>query len=249
MSKIALLKRKPNLLEVFLVSLIAVAPAAQCSAQSSNLLNAARQAFNSGADIHSVHLSGTASLVVGTTTHSGQMDFTAYSNGQSELTLTLDSGQWTEQWDAMSGERTCTRTDSSGSHPMTLPECWSAVSWVFPQLALQTDTLPPQVSFVQSSSASNALNLATSVPELGTNLAALVHNWTYLTLNLDPATARISTLSYQIFPDSGAQIPIDVTVTYSNYQAVGSVIVPYQIQRSINGNVILTITVSSAQTN
>jgi hypothetical protein len=242
-------KWKPDWFGVFLIPLIALSLTGQGSAQSSNLLNAARQAFNPGADVHSVHLSGTASLVVGTTTHSGPMDFTASSNGQSELTLTLDSGQWTEQWDAISAERTCTRTDSTGSHAMTLPECWSAVSWVFPQLALQTATLPQQVSFVQSSSTSESLNISTSVPELGTNLGTLIHNWTSSTLNFDPATGRISTLSYQIFPDSGEQIPIEVTVSYTNYQSVGSVVVPYQIQRSINGNAILTLTVSSAQTN
>jgi hypothetical protein len=219
----------------------------------SSVIAAARQAFNPGPDIHSVHLVGTATFVRGSTMDSGAFDFTLSSTGEGQLKISLDSGDWIERWDAMGRGRSCDRTDSTGTQAMSAAECSEAVNWIFPQISLQSATRPQQVSLTEdSSSASTGTagpQLVASVSTSGTNQRsqAFMEQWSKTILILDPQSACVSQISFRVTPDNGIPIPITILVLYSDYQTVGGVTVPHKIERRMNGNTYLSLSISSVQ--
>lgn len=223
------------------------------SVNPSSFSAAARQAFNPGADIHSIHLVGTAIFVRGSATDAGAFDFTLSNTGEGQLKISLDSGDWIEHWDAMEPGRSCDRSNSAGTHSISAAECALAVNWIFPQISLQSNTRPQQVSLTEVSSHGGA---GTAVPQLiaavstaggDQQVQAFINRWSRATLMFDPQSTRISKMSFAVTPDNGTPIPINVLMLYSDYRMVQGITIPYKIERRINGNSNLILSISSAQ--
>jgi hypothetical protein len=68
-------------------------------------------------------------------------------------------------------------------------------------------------------------------------------------LYLDPVTYLPAILSYNLHPDKNAAADIPVQITFTDYQAVNGVSIPFRIQRYINGVLNLDLTVTEAFVN
>jgi hypothetical protein len=62
---------------------------------------------------------------------------------------------------------------------------------------------------------------------------------------LDGASGLPRTISFIQRHGGGSAPKIPISISYSNYQNLGGVLYPYQIQQSVNGTVWATITIQS----
>jgi len=56
-------------------------------------------------------------------------------------------------------------------------------------------------------------------------------------------------VAFQVHPDLDASKDIAAEVRFASYQSVSGILVPFQIQRMLNGGVVLSVTVTSAVLN
>jgi len=66
---------------------------------------------------------------------------------------------------------------------------------------------------------------------------------------LDSTTLLPLAITFQVHPDLDAATDIPAEVDFANYQPVSGVLVPFHIQRQLNGGVVLDLTVGSAAFN
>ena len=66
---------------------------------------------------------------------------------------------------------------------------------------------------------------------------------------LDATTLLPVAITFNAHPDNTANTNLLVEVDFSNYQAFNGVTVPTQIQRALQGNVLVDITISGASFN
>ena len=72
---------------------------------------------------------------------------------------------------------------------------------------------------------------------------------TAMDLYLDPSSSLPVALAFNTHPDKNSLINIPVEVEFSNYQSVQGVMVPFHIQKYVNGTLFLDVTVQSATIN
>jgi hypothetical protein len=69
------------------------------------------------------------------------------------------------------------------------------------------------------------------------------------TLLIDKKTGLPAKLQFSAHPEDDANVDIPVEVVYSDYREVDGVIVPFRIEKYMNGNLLLELTVNSAVVN
>jgi hypothetical protein len=232
---------------------------ASTGSSATTLLNQLSTAFSGGNVVHQVQLTGNATWQVGNLNDTGTATLSAATTGASLLQLSLSSsGGRTEQQSGQGTNLSCTWAGEDGvAHAVDPGNCWRPEIWFLPPLSLQPSLLPNYLGAVDLGTTPvgfgpeqyRHLQAQLVLPDLTSALSAEVMQRSMADLGIDPATSLPAVLSYSIWPDNGAAIPIAIEIHYANYHAINGVQIPFTIQRYINGSLQLQITVTSAQVN
>ena len=228
---------------------------AQSLATSSgtDLVANARMALFSRSDFKSVRIEGVVHSIAGSSKDSGSVVMTADVSGASTFELRLGSSSRLEKQSTTKAGRICTWSESDGKIHYTKPfNCWTATTWFFPHLALQSSLQTPSIRIVELQQdvkgASNTRILRHQVilaPNANNSkISDLISIWSKADVGLDSTTLLPQQLNYVIHPDSDSNKDIGVEIRFSEYRSVSGVEVPFRIQKLVNGSLQLDIEVA-----
>jgi hypothetical protein len=243
---------KSVVLGIFPLLLVAQTSFGQTSSAAS-ILAQASSAFGSHAGLKSVTMTGQAQLVAGSTTEAGNITLTAGTDGSFQVTFSSGKGVRVDQQSGFSQGTVCGWTDEAGtSHTVPSHNCMVPVNWFLPMLSVSGGQQPAGILSRLPGVEGDNVIVRQSSPAPSTwsaDQASLLEHLGTVDLHLNSATKLPTSLVYTIHPDHSASIDIPVRVTFSSYQVVEGVAIPFHIQRFVNGSLSLDITVTSASIN
>jgi len=209
--------------------------------------------LTSGKAIKDVTLTGSITWSGGADPETGTATLLASGTGESRMSLVLPSGTRTEIRDASTG----------------VPEGqWIAPSGASGRYASQNCTTDPVWFFPALGSLAAGSNVVLIyVGEETRNAAAVQHIQSYIyqqnpsgsvpspqqlsamDFYLDATTLLPAAITFNAHPDNDANTNLLIEVDFSNYQVLSGVLVPAHIQRAMQGNVLVDITISGASFN
>ncbi len=203
--------------------------------------------------VHSISLRGRVVIHRGDHTESGTTTLFADDAGTVAVHFELPSGtQVEDQWE--SGNRHfCKRGSGEKVSEVLTPNCWLAVPWFFPQMALATEralhvdvessTNKAQRSREQAVSVARHDSPRTSKPEA----AADLKRFSKLDLNIDQDTTLPTSATYIVRSERGIPAEANVTVMFAEYKAFSGLQVATHIQRLFNGALQADIQIESVE--
>lgn len=214
----------------------------------------AETAVTGGKPIHSISLAADAEWAAGSTHASGTAQLQAKSDGSSTVQLSLGSASRTDAIGAAADARTCSWTDNKGtSHDITGGNCFVSIPWFAPNLFSQAASQLPSLLGVTDDGAISAngssfhqMNFALSLQGMDTTHTQLLQKLSTVKVYYDPTTSLPSYLEYSAHPDGNDLQDIPIRVTFSNYQQVSGVMIPFHIEKYLNRSLLLTLNVTSA---
>jgi hypothetical protein len=227
----------------------------QSQSQSTQIvLSNAEKSFSQGRAVHSVTLTATAHWIAGSDNETGHATLTANADGSFTAQLQLSQSARKEAQTSFSSGKTCTWAGTDGVvHATAAQNCMGTLSWFLPQVQLFGGQQPSAVSItIMSGPNQSFIDLRqqrTTESALNPQLTTLMAHLGTTDLYLDPVTYLPAILSYNLHPDKNAAADIPVQITFTDYQAVNGVSIPFRIQRYINGVLNLDLTVTEAFVN
>ena len=207
-------------------------------------------ALTSGKAISDATLTGSVTWSGGTAPETGTATLLASGTGESRMNLVLSSGTRTEVRDASTGVAQGQWTAEGGKSGLFASQnCATDAVWFFP--ALGSLAAGPNV-------------VLTYVGQETRNGAAVQHIRSYLfqpnQSGINPSQQQLSTMDFYLdasallpvavvfnaHPDNDANTNLLTEVDLSNYQVLGGILVPTHIQRAMQGNVLVDISISGA---
>jgi hypothetical protein len=206
-----------------------------------------------GNAVNDVTLAGSVIWSAGTTPETGVVTLLASGTGESRMNLSLPSGIRAEIRDASAGVPQGEWIAQDGSSGLFAQQnCATDAVWFFP--ALGSLAAGPNV-------------VLTYVGLETRNGVALQHIQSYIyqpnpsgvspssqqlsTIDfyLDATTLLPVTMTYSAHPDTSANANLEVEVDFSNYQPLNGFLVPTRVQRYLQGNLQVDITLSTGAFN
>jgi len=217
---------------------------AQSDSQALTLASQSIAMLSGRLTISDVTLSGTVTRTAGSDTETGAV--TLYGKGQNEsrTNLALTGGERTEirnyttaplgSWIAPNGKLT----------PFTEFNCLTDAVWFFPALSSLAFGNDPNQKL--SYMGFETLN--------GSPVQHLRSVWFNQQLSrtdfyLDSTTLLPVAAATKVHPDNDSSISIPVLIRFSNYQNVNGALVPFHVQQSLNGSLLLDIAIDTATLN
>jgi hypothetical protein len=238
---------------LLLVSVVFAQNPPQSDPQALSFASQSITALTRGKAISDVTLTGSATWSGGGIPEAGTVTLLASGTGESRMSLVLPSGSRTEIRDASTGIAQGKWIAQSGASGLFASEnCAADAVWFFP--ALGSLAVGPGV-------------VLTYIGQESRNGGAVQHIQSYLyqpnpagvspspqqlsmiDFYLDATTLLPVAITFNAHPDNNASTNLPIEVDFSDYQALNGVLIPTHIQRSLQGNVLLDITVSSASFN
>jgi hypothetical protein len=210
-------------------------------------------ALTGGQAIQDVTLTGTVTWSGGASPETGTATLLASGTGESRMSLVLTSGTRTEIRDASTGVPQGKWISESGASGLFASQnCATDAAWFFPVLG---------------SLAAGPNVVLTYVGQETRNGEAVQHIQSYVyqanSAGVNPSPQQLSTMDFYLdaatlmpvaiifnaHPDNNASTNLPTEVDFSNYQIFNGILVPTHIQRFLQGNVLVDITISSASFN
>jgi hypothetical protein len=236
-----------------LLATILLAPAcpaqiASSTSSSSNASVVASQAVApfSQALVASVHLTGTAHAIAGSTDETGTFTFDVQRAGESNLQIQAGALTQDETSSAFEAAPACTWSGKDGvKHAAAEHNCLLSVNWILPAMGVESRgtklSITPADNPVDSSPA-----ISVSVAVKGTKKGVLRYAKLTTALMALDATSLPRWLSYNIHPDDDENTDIPILVRYSDYRQVSGATIPFHIQKYINNGLALDLQVENA---
>jgi hypothetical protein len=226
-------------------------------ASSGNVLGQLSAAFSGGRVVQEIQLSGNATWHVGSLEDFGTVSRTASKDGYSQMQLVLSTtGQRSETQTGAGPSADCQWAGADGvAHEVDSGNCWKPMLWFLPAFSLQSSLLPSYLETVDLGlgtvgSSTNVYRhvqsqlVFSSLPS--TQTTDIVQR-SASDLYLDPASLMPSVLTYTVHPDNGSQVNISIEIRYSDYRKMNGAMIPYRIQRYVNGSLQLDIQLDFVQ--
>ncbi len=210
-------------------------------------------ALTGGQAISDVTLTGSATWSGGSTPETGTATLLASGTGESRMSLALPTGTRTEIRDSSTGVAQGQWIAESGKSGLFAPQnCATDAVWFFP--ALGSLAAGPNI-------------VLTYIGQETRNGATVQHieSYTYQAnpSGVNPSPQQLSTIDFYLdattllpvaitfnaHPDSNAYANLPVEIDFYDYQVLNGVMVPTHIQRSLQGNVLVDMTISGASFN
>jgi hypothetical protein len=238
---------------LLLVSIASAQNQPQSDPQAVTLASKSIAALTGGNAISDVTITGNVTWSGGPTPETGTAALLASGTGESRMSLALPSGTRTEIRDASTGVAQGKWIAQSGASGLFASQnCATDAVWFFP--ALGSLAAGPGVVLVY-------------VGQETRNGVAVQHIQSYvyqpnpdgaspspqelstIDFYLDPITLLPLAINFNVHPDNNAGTNLPVEVDFSDYQVLNGVLVPTHIQRSLQGNLLVDITISGASFN
>jgi hypothetical protein len=233
---------------VSLLLLPACLGVAQTSSSGPFSLAAAQSAFSGSKPVHQVTLSGTVNWTAGSLEDSGPVTLQANADGSWTTTMELQSGPRLESQTAAGSSMMCQFQANSSKAALVgrLDNCRRSLTWFLPPISFQP-SLKPSALTLQALGSAGAPALKTQLAFADISAAFVNSTLDATTSNvaLDPNTLLPTSLTFNVFPDTGPAIPIPVRVEFSDYRLTSGAQIPYSIKRYLNGTLLADITINS----
>jgi hypothetical protein len=250
-------------LSSMLMAIIVVQPMSQHSialaqtAQSvdSSLLTQTLAAFSGGQAIQNIQLSATAVRYMGDAQDSGDAILTATPTAANSVQLSLAAeGSWDETQSDFGAHAACQWSGNDGiAHDGDYLNCFRPIVWFMPLLSLQASSTSAGIGTIDlgtdqvGSGTYRHLQCQATLSQLPADLLASSVQASTTDIWIDPGSTLPAILQYHVHPDGGGLTDILIEIHYADYRNVNGVMIPFTIQRYINGSLQLEIQVSSAQ--
>lgn len=229
----------------------APASSAQIASSTSSPSNAsvlAPQAiapFSQG-NIASVHLTGTAHAIAGSSDETGTFTFDIQNSGASNLQIEAGALTDDEVTSAFDADPACTWSGKDGvKHSVAQHNCVLSVNWMLPAMAVETRGAKLAIASVDNPVDSGPAISASVLVKNKKKEAARYAKLTTVTMALDSSSLP-RWLSYNAHPDNDENTDIPILVRYSDYRQVSGATIPFHIQKYINNGLALDLQVENA---
>jgi hypothetical protein len=210
----------------------------------------AMTAMTGGASISDATLTGTVTWTAGDS-QAGTVTLSAKGLNESRVDLNLGNGTRSDVRNSSTGAPQGAWVASGGTVTAYVQHnCWTDASWFFPILSSLSQTTNP--SFIFSYIGAEQRN-GVSVQHIQIyQLAAAglinspVPTLSLLDFYLDATSFLPVAVSFTVHTDLDMNVNILTEIDFSNYQSVNGIQVPFSVQRSLNGSVLIDVTVTDA---
>src|SRR5271157_1780063 len=220
--------------------------------QALALIASSLHALTGGVTVNDVILQASASYVAGSDEESGTAKLTARGNEQGLVQLSLDAGSRQEIRNGVAGAWS---GPDGTAHSMAAHNCWTDASWFFPALTLEAIAADPQTSVsylgTDTSKGRPLLHLQVTRVLAGQSAAttAEVVRLSTMDIYFDRQSLLPVVLDFITHPDKDENTNIPVEIQFGNFQSISGGLVPFRIQKFLQGTLTLDLTVASVLVN
>ncbi len=222
------------------------------SAAAVNLAGQALRSLVGGTALSDITIQANANYFVGSDDETGTAVLIARGNAQSQITLNTSDGRLQEMRNGAEGAWTLPDGTARSS---AMQNCLIDADWFFPAFSLSAlGTDPTQSISLIGQEARAGLPVWHLVVFHGSggkvaSLSAVVLQASVMDLYLDVTTLRPVELDFNTYPENGAPVAIPIQILFGAYQQFQEVWVPTKIQKYIQNNLQLDLTVTNATLN
>jgi hypothetical protein len=222
--------------------------------QPAVILNQSLAAMTGATNVSNVTLTGTTERIVGSDDETGTVTYNAVP-GANRLDLSLSSGTHTEirtsGTDVPAGNRIGPDAvvheiplhnlfASAGRFPIfTISNALSAPAAVLTYVGTETKS---GISVIH-------VQVSRQYPNVPASIATLWQRLGRMDIYLNASTLLPTAVDFFTHPDNNQLLDIPVEFTFADYRAVGSLTVPFHVQESVNGSLLLDIRFQHASVN
>lgn len=203
-----------------------------------------------GVALQDVTLTGTVTRSLGSSAESGTVTLSALGSGESRMDLFLPSGTRAEIRDGSSGAPRGKWISPDGtSGPLASHNCWTDAAWFFPVLGSLAAGPNIVLSYIGQESRNRAkvYHIQSHVYQPDQTAPVGPEQWSTIDFYLDSATLLPVSMVFKTHADDDVNVDIPIEIRFDNYQSMGGVLVPSNIQQI--GSVTLDVVVTSAAFN
>src|ERR1051326_7823501 len=236
---------------VLFVSSLTISQTTVSDPQAQSLAMKSVTALTGGTAVSDITLNATVTSILGSDNQTGTQDLTAKGLSSSRTDLNLSNGE------IRSDVRTSTNGQGGGawkksdSAPVVYANhnCKTDAAWFFPALSSLTQTTSPNFVFKYIGQEQHGGVNTQHILVFQKSLTNLLQHLSTIDFYLDPTSALPLAIAFQMHPDNDAARDIPAEVRFADYRSINGVLVPFHVQKMLNGGVIFDITVTSATLN
>jgi hypothetical protein len=220
--------------------------------QALTLISSSLKALTGQAAVNDATLQATASYVAGSDQESGAATLTALGNQESLVQLNLSSGSRQE---IRNGPAGAWSGPDGTAHSMAIHNCWTDGSWFLPTLTLEAVLADPQlaVAYLGPDASKGRpllhLQVARALPGQSASVTALILRLSAMDIYFDPQSFLPVVLDFNTHPDSDAGTNLPVEIQFGNFQNTSGALVPFHIQKYLQGTLTLDLVVTKVAIN
>jgi len=220
--------------------------------QALTLISSSLKALTGQAAVNDVIVQATAAYVAGSDQESGAATLTARGNQQSLVQLNLDGGPRQE---IRNGPAGAWSGPDGTAHSMAIHNCWTDGSWFLPTLTLEAVLADPQlaVAYLGPDASKGRpllhLQVARALPGQSASVTALILRHSAMDIYFDPQSFLPVVLDFNTHPDSDAGTNLPVEIQFGNFQNASGALVPFHIQKYLQGTLTLDLVVTKVAIN
>jgi len=248
---------RPILLVLFLTALVSSPIKAQTTAptrdpQALTLIASSLKALTGGVAVNDVILQASANYVAGSDEENGTATLTASGNQESLVQLNLSGGSRQE---IRNGPAGAWSGPDGTPHSMATHNCWTDASWFFPAPTLEAVANNPQTSVsylgTDASKGRPLLHVQVTRAPSGQDpgVAALILTLSTMNIYFDPQSLLPVVLDFNVHPDTDASTNLPTEIQFADYRTVSGVLVPFRIEKFLQGTPTLDLAVTQAVIN
>jgi hypothetical protein len=220
--------------------------------QALTLISSSLKALTGQATVNDVIVQATAAYVAGSDEENGAATLTALGNQQSLLQLNLSGGPRQE---IRNGPAGAWSGPDGTAHSMAIHNCWTDGSWFLPTLTLEAVLADPQlaVAYLGPDTTKGRpllhLQVARVLPGQSASVTALILRLSAMDIYFDPQSFLPLVLDFNTHPDSDAGTNLPVEIQFGNFQNTSGALVPFHIQKYLQGTLTLDLVVTNVSIN
>lgn len=204
-------------------------------------------ALTGGGTITDVTLNANVTSFLSSSNDTGTGIFLAKGTMESRLDLTLGSGSLTEVRNVLNGGPAgAWSRNGNAATAQAPPNTLTDAAWFFPAFSCLTQSATQTFVFTYIGQEQHGGVTTQHIRvALAAQTGALNPQLGLTDFYLDPVSLLPLAVDFSIHPDNDANTNIPVEILFDNYQVVNGIQVPFHFQKTVNGGVILDVTVTS----
>jgi hypothetical protein len=199
-------------------------------------------------------LTGTAAWNLGSDLETGTFTLLVRGFGESRIDLNLTNGTRSEIRDNSQGYPQGEWTTPDGAtHYFPLHNCWTDASWLFPGLSSLGAALSnPNVVLsyvgleILGGTSVQHIRSTVLVPNQRASETGLIQQLSTMDFYVDSTSYLPTAVAFNIRDNDNADRNVPTEILFANYQTFNGILVPTRIQKALNGQVVLDLTITSA---